>query len=380
MTIDGSCDPRFAGVRDAFRRNFADGWDHGGAVALMVDGRTVVDLWGGHADLERTRAWERDTVVVVNSATKIPLNICVLMLVDRGLIALDEPVATYWPAFAAGGKAKVTIRDVLTYQAGVPALDPRPAFEDFFDWDKITARVAAEPHWFGGERRIAYTPVNTGYILGEVMRRVDGRMPDQFLNEEICGPADIDFQIGIREPSTLERVASTGLLDPPTSWAFPNPLAEKISMCVPEGDWSPWERLHAQMPSANGFTNGRALARLGAIVAGGGVLDGRRYLSEAMARELVTPQAEGEEPIFQHMRVGLGFSLHADFFPLPSETCAYWGGRGGTSCVMDPRTGLSVGYTINNFIVAFHGQDPRNLRLWAAISEVLDELEAETVA
>jgi CubicO group peptidase (beta-lactamase class C family) len=256
-----------------------------------------------------------------------------------------------------------------------------PAFDDFLDWETITARVAAEPHWFGGERRIAYTPVNTGFILGEVMRRVDGRTPGQFFQDEIAGPAAIDLQIGVRERETLARVAETGMLAPPASWPTLEPLAMRIAMCVPMGDWTRWEALHSEWPSGNGFTNGPALARLGTILTDGGVLDGRRYLSEAMAREAVTAQVEGEDPIFGHMRISLGFSLHADYFPLPSPTTVYWGGRGGALCIMDPKTGLSFGYAMNNFVPTSHHESPRVERFFAALAEVLAALEAgEAVA
>ncbi len=372
--IHGVCEPAFAPLRAAFEASFAEGLEIGASLGACVRGRPVVDLWAGHADAARTRPWERDTIVRVSSTTKIPLTICMLMLVDRGLITLDAPVASYWPAFAAGGKATVTLRDVLSHQAGVPGLDPPPSPSDWWEWDKICARIAAEPHWFGGERKLAYHMITTGHILGEVMRRVDGRTPGQFFQDEIAGPADIDLQIGIREKPTLARCAAV-VRQPPDGPPPFDAMGMRVIMSVPMGDGS-WESNHAEFPSGNASTNGRALARLGSILADGGMLDGHRYLSERSVREAMTTQVEGVDYLFGQMRMGLSLSLHSDAFPLPSPTCCYWGGQGGSFCVMDPKTGVSVGYAMNHFINAHFGEDPRFTRYWAAIAEVLAGLEA----
>ena len=142
-----------------FKANFDDGLEIGASVAVCVGGKPVLDLWAGSLDANGARPWTRDTISALRSATKIPLVICMMMLVDRGLIALDAPIATYWPAFAAGGKGKVTVRETLSHRGGVPSLDPPARFEDHFDWETITARIAAEPHWFEGAPRLAYSGI-----------------------------------------------------------------------------------------------------------------------------------------------------------------------------------------------------------------------------
>ncbi len=373
--IHGVCEPAFAPLKAALAANLADGLDIGASLAACVNGRPVVDLWAGHADVEHTRPWERDTIVVLQSATKIPLLICALMLVDRGLIALDAPVAAYWPAFGANGKAHVTIRDLLTHRSGVPALDPPASFEDHFDWEKITARIAAEPHWFGGEGRIAYSPTHSGFILGEVMRRTDGRPAPRFLREELAGPAAVDLQIGIHDRKDLKRLAAPNNAlpqEPPNA----SPLSLRIRRGLPGGgEWN-WERLSHEhsWPSGLGFGNGRALARISAIVANGGTLDGVRYLSEAMTREVWTEQVQGEEALFGSMRLGLFVTLDQPAFRLPSPTSCYWGGAGGSLCVMDPRTGLSFGFAMNNFIQGGLGESVRTQRLWDALADILPSL------
>ena len=190
LEIHGTCEPGFEPLKAALAANFADGFEIGASLAATVRGRPVLDVWAGHADVARTRPWARDTIVNVRSSTKIVLQVMVLMLVERGRIALDAPVADYWPAFAQGGKGEVTIRDVLAHRSGVPGLTPPPAdMSPYLDWDGITARIAAEPHWFAGEPRIAYQMVTSGFILGEVMRRVDGRLHDSSTRKSARRPA-----------------------------------------------------------------------------------------------------------------------------------------------------------------------------------------------
>ena len=376
--LNGFCEAAFTPLREAFAANFDDGLEVGASVAACVRGRPVVDLWAGHADFAQTRPWAANTVVLLRSTTKIPLLICVLMLVDRGLIALDTPIATYWPEFAGGGKADVTVRDALTHQAGVPALDPPASYEEHVQWEVICARIAAEPHWFGGERRVAYHLVNSGFILGEVMRRVDGRTPRQFLREELAEPAGIDIQLGME---TWERVAETGALSPPNPPAGDiDPTALRMTLSLSKGGWgSPVKG--AEFPSSNAFGNGRSVARLATILADGGMLDGRRYLSEAIVREVFAEQVAGDCPMFGPMRLGLTVALDHLGFPMPSPTSAYWGGRGGSLCVMDPKTGLSFGYAMNNFIDALPGEiETRRVRFWEALSASLADLEASAPA
>ena len=376
--INGFCEAAFTPLREAFAANFDDGLEVGASLAACVRGRPVVDLWAGHADFERTRPWAADTIVLLRSTTKIPLLICVLMLVDRGLLALDAPIATYWPAFAAAGKDKVTVRDALTHQAGVPALDPPASYEEHVQWEVICARIAAEPHWFDGKRRVAYHLVNSGFVLGEVMRRVDGRTPRQFLREELAEPAGIDIQLGME---TWERVAENGFLRPPgPPTGEMDPTARRMMLSMSNGAWgSPVKG--AEFPSSNAFGNGRSVARLATILADRGMLDGRRYLSEAIVQAAFAEQVVGDCPIFGHMRLGLIVALDHAGFPTPSPTSAYWGGAGGSLCVMDPKTGLSFGYAMNNNIAALPGEvETRRERFWEALSQILADLEARAPA
>lgn len=149
--VQGHCDPCFAAVRAAFEENFAERGEVGAAVAVTVHGETVVDLWGGWADEAHTRPWERDTLVNVWSTTKGPTALCAHVLVDRGQLDLDAPVAKYWPEFAAAGKEGILVRHLLSHTAGLPGLRERHTFEQFYDWEFTNARLAAsEPWWEPG--------------------------------------------------------------------------------------------------------------------------------------------------------------------------------------------------------------------------------------
>jgi CubicO group peptidase (beta-lactamase class C family) len=183
-------------VYESFRRGFEEG-ELGAAVSAYVDGRQVVDLWGGWANGDRTREWQRDTLASTYSATKGMTATCAHQLVDRGLLDLDEPVATYWPEFAQAGKEQVTVRMVLSHQAGLvlPTVPVPP--DKRLDWETMTSALAqTTPAWEPGTRS-EYHGGTFGYLVGEVVRRIDGRSLAPFFREEIGEPLGADFMIGL---------------------------------------------------------------------------------------------------------------------------------------------------------------------------------------
>lgn len=194
--VYGDCAPRFARVREAFERNFANG-EVGAALAVTIDGQPVIDLWGGHADAARTRLWERDTIVNVYSTTKGMTAICANRLLEAGRLDLDAPVAEYWPEFAQAGKAQLPARYLLSHQAGLAALStPIPAAKHY-DWAYMTAALAAQEPWWEPGTRHGYHALTFGYLVGEVVRRIDGRTLGAYFREEIAAPLGADFHIGL---------------------------------------------------------------------------------------------------------------------------------------------------------------------------------------
>jgi CubicO group peptidase (beta-lactamase class C family) len=331
--VRGDCDSRFAAVREAFGANFTERGDLGAAVCVYVDGTPVVDLWGGHADAARTRPWERDTLVSVASTTKGVTALCAHILVDRGRLDLDSPVASYWPAFARHGKGDVPVRWLLSHRAGLPAVREDLTLAALLDWDTFTGALAdTEPWWTPGTRH-GYHALTYGHLVGEVIRRVTGTTVGAFLRSEVTGPLGSDFHIGLppaeharaaevrlasrpigAEPSPLER-----MLQEPGSMAaraFLNPPRPLDAVNSPA-----WRE--AEIPAANGHTTARAVARIYGALACGGRLDGVRLVSEGAIAAAIVEQSRGDDPILgAPTRFALGFML-----PLPEHFEAFGYGR-----------------------------------------------------
>ena len=188
MSIEGTCAPRFAQVREEFERNIADRSEIGASVCVTVDGETVVDLWGGVAEPASGRAWGADTIGHVWSATKGATALCAHMLAARGQLDLNAPVAHYWPEFAKNGKDGILVRHLLNHQAGLPAVrDPLPP-GCFYDWQlMVDALAREEPFWKPGTRN-GYHALTFGFLVGEVVRRVSGRTLGEYFRAEVAGP------------------------------------------------------------------------------------------------------------------------------------------------------------------------------------------------
>jgi CubicO group peptidase (beta-lactamase class C family) len=382
--IHGFCDERFAPLKEAFAANFAEGLEIGASLAATEHGRYVVDLWGGDAEPDRSRPWEEDTVVELASTTKIAAALSILILVDRGQIELDERVAHYWPEFAQGDKDRVTVRQAITHRAGVPGFDPPISAATACDWEAATARLAAEPHWFGGEPRLCYHAQTYGYLIGELIRRVDGRKPRQFFREEIAAKIGADFQLGVTSEADIARMATLSI---PAGAFSADGLAPKLLTSIDltdvlTGDFDLATWWAREDPGGGGFGNGRSIARVCSIVACGGEVNGVHILSPAILAEAAKEQAYAQCPYLGWFRIGLGLALDSEEFPAPTPTTMPWGGAGGSWACMDPKTGVSVGYAPNNWIIPppettqfdMGEHDPRLRRIMAAMANVLPRL------
>ncbi len=349
--IHGHADPRFAGVRDAFAANFARGEDVGASVAVTLGGELVVDLWGGHADAAKTRPWQRDTIVNVYSTTKTMTALCALLLADRDELDLAEKVAHYWPEFAANGKADITVAQLLAHSAGLSGFAEPVAAADLYDWDKATALLAAQaPFWAPGTA-IGYHAITQGYLVGEVVRRITGKSLGTFFRDEIAGPLGADFHIGLAA-SEDDRVAE--LLPPPPGGSIADitsrPLTVNMATNPPINPRDTRTRAWraAEIPAANGHGNARSVALVQALLANGGVVGGKRLLSEAGARRALEPQIKGEDMVLGGpAHFGLGFGLNGGAVPLPHDECCYWGGYGGSIIIIDMKTRSTIAFMMN---------------------------------
>jgi CubicO group peptidase (beta-lactamase class C family) len=372
--VHGVCDERFLPLRDVFRSNLASGLDEGASLAVTHDGELVVDLWGGTRDLLRSQLWERDTLVRVFSSSKVMVTVAILALVDRGLLDLDAPIATYWPEFARHGKGGVTARQVLTHRSGVPGFGRSIPFEELGDWDYVVRTIEDAELWFEPGTVTCYSPDAFGFQLGEVVRRVTGLPLQDFFRAEFADPLGLDFHFAIDDPLEQARVAD---LWPDTDFdGGPPDTASEIAARVMSEDfegnpWLPRESLSTVAPAGSGIANGRAFARVGAMLAMGGELDGRRYLSRSIIDEASSEQNVAEDLLLGPIRYGLCFGLHSEEFPAATPTSFHWGGYGGSSITMDMASGTSLGFTPNRLRVADSFlPDGRLGRLWRALGEV----------
>ena len=329
-SVDGYCDSRFAGVRDAFAGNFessAEEQDIGACLSIYYCGEKIVDLWGGHTDHSRTQPWREETIVNMMSVVKGIAGMSIHMLVDRGTLDLDAPVATYWPEFGTAGKKDLPLRYVLDHRAGLPVVDGLwPGA--IFDHDAMAGALAKQaPLWTPGEEA-GYHIFTQGYLLNEVVRRVTGETLGAFVRKEIAEPLGADFSIGLdqddlarcaefvtaREGTILDREAlpEGSLLR--RAWdQFPDEIDFN------ERDWRT-----SEIPSANGHGTARGVARIYAAFAGGGSLDGVDLLSEAA---VLTGIAEQHEMVEQVM----GRRYHQALGFLRDSSPIVWlGGRSGT--------------------------------------------------
>jgi CubicO group peptidase (beta-lactamase class C family) len=388
--VHGSCDDRFAGVRAEFARNFAARNEVGASVCVTVDGETVVDLWGGVADPATGRAWERDTIGVVWSCTKGATALCAHVLVSRGEIGLDVPVAEYWPEFAKQGKDAITVRMLLAHQAGLAAFREPIPDDGYCDWDLVVDRLAAqEPLWQPGARH-GYHALTFGHLVGEVVRRVSGQSLGTFFRTEIAEPLGLDFWIGLPEEHE-GRVAPTiaavpGPDDPLPSFyqvalTDPTSIAHKVlvhsgALLLP-GFVDERATHAAEIPSANGVTNARALAGMYAALANPdrGIVD-----DEAIATMGTVASATSlDATMLVPTRFALGFVKSMDNRHLDgadrdgvvlSERAFGHVGMGGSLGFADPGARLSFGYTMNRQGLAV-GLDARGQSLVDATYEAL---------
>ncbi len=348
IEIQGECDTRFAAVREAFGKNFEQGVEVGASFSAVVGGECVIDLWAGHADGAKTRPWESDTIVNVFSTTKMMAALSTLLLVDRGKLDLDAPVASLWPEFAQQGKQEIPVRQLLSHTSGLPGWDTPISIETLFDWDESVSLLAAQKPWWEPGTQSGYHAITHGYLLGEVVRRVSGDTIGQFFREQIAEPLGADFHIG----TGAEHDARVGLLIPPGAHAGaentdPTSVAARaIGNPALTGDVAnriEWRR--AEIPAANGHGNARSVARIAGAVAGGR----STLLSEATLAKAIEEQHYGTDLVLGvPIRWGCGFGLTSTDLPVgPNPRTFFWGGWGGSLVVIDPDAQLGVAYVMN---------------------------------
>ncbi|MBA3941079.1 MAG: esterase [Sphingopyxis sp.] len=365
--VAGSCAPRFAPVRDAFAANFADRGDIGAALCLVVGGEPVVDLVGGWRDAARTAAWQADTLVNLWSTTKGIGAIAFAMLVDRGLLAYDDPVARHWPEFAVNGKEAVSVGMLLSHQAGLCGFTGPATVADLLSGAPAADRLAAQaPLWEPGSAS-GYHAISIGILATALFERIEGRSLKAFVREELAEALGLDVSIGLepgRDGRRAEMIAppelssdTIGSLTPPQIAALANPPLDPLLPNDPA-----WRA--ADLASANGHSNAGALARLYARFADG--LVGPATLAAATA-----PRTDGVDLVLGlPARWAAGFLTNSDGIYGPNTAAFGHSGWGGSFAFADPAAGLALSYTMNRMGTQLR-DDPRDVALIEAVYSCL---------
>lgn len=387
VPIGGTVAPGFEPVRDAFAANFAERGEVGAAVCVRVRGEVVVDLWGGWADEARTRPWRDDTLVDVYSVGKAIVAALVLQLVDAGELGLDTPVADVWPEFAAGGKAGATVAHALSHQAGVPAIREHLTNEDLWDWDRMTAALAATEAWYEPGSRLIYHTNTYGHLVGGLVHRVTGARPGEHLRAVVDAREHdrrVDYWIGVPD-ADLDRCADVvwaprggtnqGLapgLDPDTLegdarllWlAYFNPPGYSSVDVVNTREWR-----RTQVPSTNSHASARGVCDLYAAILGD--LGATPLVSPDLLADATRPWVSGPCPVLgEEGTFGLGFiptNPRRSFFPNP-RSFGHFGTGGAVGCA-DPDAGIAFGYVMNHVIPRW--QSSRNRALLDTLAACL---------
>ena len=380
--IHGFVADGFEPVREVFLRNFTEDIEVGASCCAVVDGETVVDLWGGFQDRDCTRPWQQDTLVNVYSTTKGLGSTAVATLVEEGLIDYSAPVRDYWPEFRAGSNG-LTVGQFLSHQSGVCGVRETLSVEDLYDWPAMTRRIAAEePHWEPGTAA-GYHAVLWGYLAGELALRASGKTLGTILHERVARPLAADFYIGLPE-SEHSRVAdligpnharvqpdvseAMGVKMPPLfRYALQNPSIRPYKdACSPA-----WRS--AEIAAANGQANARGIGRIYGGLARGGEIDGVRFLQQETI-DLMTTEEWGmvdDLVLDRPMRRGRGMNLNTENQYGPNPAAFGHNGAGGSIGFADPERRLGFGYAMNQMQPGIEA-DTRGGRLVAATLDCID--------
>jgi len=343
VDIGGFCNPQFERVKQVFEENFEQDEELGASLAVFVEGEPAVDIWGGFVDRKQTLPWQEDTITLVFSTSKILLNICILMLIDRGLLNIDDPITTWWPEFGQGGKDAVTLKHVMTHQSEVPGFKEPVAPEVAADFDRVIRTIEQEPAWGEVGTRYFYHPVTYGYILGELVRRVTGDSFDIFYQKELQQPLALDFHFGLTDES---EARAAQVVFKPGEREMP-PLMQQAFNSFGQLKFNTQEIKRALIPAANGYGNARSIATAGSLLAMDGVQNGKQLLSSETIDLAVTVHYDGLNLMGETMQVGLGFGLPSSDYNIMGEGTFGWGGMGGSVCFMNREKRFSIAYAMN---------------------------------
>lgn len=377
--IRGVIAPGAEPVLEAFIQNFASGEEMGASVCVWHKDERIADLWGGFRDAAGVLPWEENTLVNGMSSTKPVAATCFHVLVDRGLADYDDPIDRYWPEFAQNGKAGVPIRYILDHRLGLPLIPQRLWPNRLFDWNEVCAALAEEtPLWKPGTNA-GYHVRTFGFLIGEVVRRIDGRSLGRFFREEIAEPFGLDYYIGMPE-AELGRCAE--FLSETRGTIYDaaidqNSYLARASPAIPAEVFNSRQWRMSELPASNGHGNGRSLGRFYAILAEGGALDGRLLLSRRTLERATEVQHSIHEVVMDrtyHQCLGFLRSSPPILYLGPNFESFGHQGAGGALGFADPVARIGFGYLMNK-MHARRENGPRARRLIDAAYVAIEKLK-----
>lgn len=356
VQLNGHCHPDFAPLKSTFHENFLHHGESGAALTVYQHGEPVVQLYGSHNSHHGD--WQATDRVCTMSCSKAPLALCLHLLIERGLATLDDPVAKHWPEFAQNGKDTIRIRQVLNHTAGLPTVS-NCRNGDIFNWQRmITALEQASPLFPPGEK-LAYHALTFGHLVGELIHRIDGRMPGDFFQQEISQPFGIDYDLKVIPGHSIRPIAPHPHFSALPLWFF-----SKLPYLLPRWKMQYFRpcNIHyhpnsrawqsSEIPAVTGQGSATGLARLYAFLANGGHLGTQQFCSPETARRLQEVSHEGTELASNsHWRMGHGVMLNApDPVAFGSSPNAFGHiGMGGATSFADPDNNLSFAYVTEKY-------------------------------
>jgi CubicO group peptidase (beta-lactamase class C family) len=370
--VEGVCPDRFQRVWQALQHNFATGDDIGASVAVYIDGEPVVDIWGGYFDGSFERPWERDTIMTVHSNTKTISGMAALLLADMGELDLDAPVAKYWPEFAANGKSRILVRNILGHTAGLAGWTEDVTWEDVYDLEKSTALLAAQAPWWEPGTASGYHGITQGHLISGIISPITGKTLGQFFRDHIATPLGADFHIGL-PPEHLHRAAPfvQAIAEPPDSG---NPILDRVAtnpnLSPKNSNTEAFRR--AEVGAANGQGNARSLATVHAALASGHS-NGVKLFSEKGRHRALEVQANGVDLLIPvPIKWGMAFALESPFMPnFAGHRIAYWGGNGGSMGYLDFDERMSISFVMNRWLGECAVENDRAIRIVKAVYDSL---------
>ena len=378
--IKGYCDPKFQKVYDAFSSAITSGFETGAALAIEHQGKIITNLWGGYQDFNKTKEWEEDTLVNVFSVTKGVTATCISRLIDQGKLDPNKSVGDYWPEYSCNGKEDTKVSDLLCHRAAMFGFKDGIPLGSFQDWDKFTQSLQMQAPYRKPGISQGYHALTFGWLVGELIRRVDGRTVGAYFKEEIADPLDIDFHIGLAE-SEFERCADMLML-PRENIKLPGEFLKYVpNFFLPQklknfkaallsGDFKEafqerdedndnyvnshdWRM--AEIPSANGHGTAKSLATLYGILSNGCSRNGVSIMSEASLQDAITPHSSGPDSVLfgAPIKFGLGYELAqgiatvGNISPTLNNKMFGHAGVGGAVAFGDPEKGVGYGFICN---------------------------------